>query len=231
MSIGPDTPSRTSVRSACGEATDGFRLRFAIAPQERSHAGPAAGLRSPATNREGGTAPTGTPTRRRGARAARALPRMSALQAEQALDAKAHELDHVTELRRRKHGRDDGTEAGEREDDERPDTDAPADETRDALRVDEDLPHLQARDERRRHPGAVALEKLDQVQVRADGDDQLGALFVGEQERDVLADSGRRDGVMRQPELLEPRGARRAAVAAVGVDDDLGAAAQRLVRH
>ena len=67
------------------------------------------------------------------------------------------------------------------------------DEPRDALRVDEDLPHLQPRDERRRHPRAVALEELDEVEVRADGDDQLGALLVGEQQRDVLADPGRGD--------------------------------------
>ena len=86
-----------------------------------------------------------------------------------------------------------------------------ADEPRDALRVDEDLADLQPRDERRRHPGAVALEELDQVEVRPDGDDQLGALLVGEQQRDVLADPRRADDLVREPEPLEPlpRRARR----------------------
>ena len=81
---------------------------------------------------------------------------------------------------------------------ERPEADLAADEPRDALRVDEDLPHLQPRHERRGHPGAVALEELDQVEVRADGDDQLGALLVGEQQRDVLADPGRGDRAERR---------------------------------
>ena len=80
-------------------------------------------------------------------------------------------------------------------------------------------PTLQPRQERRGHAGAVALEELDQVEVRPDGDDQLGALLVGEQEREVLADAGRGDDVVRR------RRARRAArppgavPSAVGVDE------------
>ena len=107
--------------------------------------------------------------------------------------------------------------------------DAPADEPRHALRVDEDLPDLQPRHERRRHPRALALEELDQVQVGADGDDQLGALLVREQQREVLADPRRGDPLVGQAESLEPRGAGRVPVRRVRVDDQLGAGAERLV--
>ena len=58
------------------------------------------------------------------------------------------------------------------EDRDGPDPDPRRDEPRDALRVDERLAHLEPRHERRGHPGAVALEELDEVEVRADGDDQ-----------------------------------------------------------
>ena len=68
-----------------------------------------------------------------------------------------------------------------------------------------DLADLQPRQERRGHPVAVALEELDQVEVRADRDDQVGALLVGEQHREVLADPGRGDEHRRQPEPVEPR--------------------------
>ena len=58
------------------------------------------------------------------------------------------------------------------EDGERPDADPRRDEPRDALRVDERLADLEPRDERRRHALAVALEELDEIEVRADRDDQ-----------------------------------------------------------
>ena len=63
--------------------------------------------------------------------------------------------------------------------DERPDPDLPARQAGNAFGVDEDLAHLQARDERRRHPVTVSLEELDQVEVRPHGDDQLGPFLVG----------------------------------------------------
>ena len=59
----------------------------------------------------------------------------------------------------------------------------------------------------------------------ADGDDELGALVVGEQHRDVLAGAGGREDDRVDAERRDPREARGAAVA-VGVHDDLGAAAQ-----
>jgi hypothetical protein len=64
--------------------------------------------------------------------------------------------------------------------------------------------------------------------VRPDGDDQLCALLERQQQRNVLADPRRRDRRVRQLEAVEPRGSRRGAVA-VGVDDQLGAAAKRAV--
>ena len=93
------------------------------------------------------------------------------------------------------------------------------------LRVDEHLPHLQPRDERRCHPGPVALEELDEIEVGADGDDQLGAFLVREQERNVLADPGRGDDLVLQPEPVEPLCPGRAPVP-VGVDEQLRARAQ-----
>ena len=44
-------------------------------------------------------------------------------------------------------------------------------------------PTLEPRQERRRHACAVALEELDQVEMRPDRDDELGALLVREQHR------------------------------------------------
>ena len=60
-------------------------------------------------------------------------------------------------------------------------------------------------------PARFALEELDQVEVRADGDDQLGALLVREQQRDVLADPRRRHrrGTARRARRAAPRPARR----------------------
>ena len=78
------------------------------------------------------------------------------------------------------------------------------DEPRDALRVDERLAHLEPRDERRRHAGPVPLHELDEVEVRAHRDDQLGAALVREEKRDVLADAGA-DTV----EYVSPRAVRR----------------------
>ena len=99
----------------------------------------------------------------------------------------------AAERGRRGDGDGDRGNAGAGERDERPDPDASADEPRHAFRVDEDLAHLQPRHERRRHAGSVALQELDQVEMRADGDDQLGSLLVREQERDVLGDARRGD--------------------------------------
>ncbi len=62
--------------------------------------------------------------------------------------------------------------------------------------------------------------------MRADRHDQARALVVGEQDRDVLAGAGRGEDHGLLAELLDPLEARRAAVA-VGVHDQLGAAAQR----
>src|SRR6266540_4074001 len=115
-------------------------------------------------------------------------------EAEQVPDALVQEPDEMAEPGRggdRDHYR---TEPGDGEGHQRPEPDLPAHEAGDAFRVDEDLPHLQARHEGRRHSGPVALEELGQVEVCPDGDDQLRALLEGEQERDVLADPGRRHG-------------------------------------
>jgi hypothetical protein len=66
--------------------------------------------------------------------------------------------------------------------------------------------------------------------VGTDGDDQLGALLVGQQHRDVLAGGRRREGDRLDAEVLHAGQAGGAAVG-VGVHDDLGTAAQDVVAH
>ena len=65
--------------------------------------------------------------------------------------------------------------------------------------------------------------------MRADGDDQLGAALVGEQHRDVLRDPRRGDRLERDAEAAQALLPGRVALA-IGVDEDLGAAAERRVR-
>ena len=127
-------------------------------------------------------------------------------------DAVTQQPDEVAKPGRGEDRDHDRAEAGQRERDQRPEPDLAADQARDALRVDQDLPHLQPRDEGRGHPGAVALEELDQVEMRPDGDDQLRAPLVREQQGDVLADPGCGDGVELEAQPLEARGARRGPV-------------------
>ena len=91
---------------------------------------------------------------------------------------------------------------------------------RHALRVDEDLAHPQADQERAAHPAPALVQELAEVAVRADGDDELRALLVREQERDVLARARRPDGGVRDAESFEARAARRAPVR-VGVEHEL----------
>ena len=62
----------------------------------------------------------------------------------------------------------------------------------------------------------------------ADADDQRRPLLVGHQHRHVLAGPGGGDDLVVEPRLQQPLPARRPAVG-VGVDDQLGAAAQRRV--
>ena len=102
-------------------------------------------------------------------------------------------------------------------------------EPADALGVDERLPHPQPRQERRGHPGPVLVEELDQVEVGADHDDQLGALLVREQHRDVLARPGGRDRRGGRARRSSSRSWPGRAAVGIGVDDQLGAAAQRRV--
>ena len=79
---------------------------------------------------------------------------------------------------------------------------------------------------RRGHAFAVAVEELDEVELRADRDDQPRALLGGDQHRDVLARARRGHELEGQAELLQALAAGGAAVG-VGVHDQLGAAAQR----
>src|SRR6185503_4110260 len=80
-----------------------------------------------------------------------------------------------------------------------------------------------------RHPFAVSLEELEQVEVRAHRDDQLGALLVRQEDGHVLADTRRGQDRRREPEPVDALAPGGAAVG-IGVDDELGAALERLVR-
>ena len=66
----------------------------------------------------------------------------------------------MTQRRRDEDCDGDRGEPGHREQDERPDPHLPARESRDALRIDQDLADFQPRDERRRHTGAVAFQDI-----------------------------------------------------------------------
>src|SRR5215204_5527849 len=101
--------------------------------------------------------------------------------AEEIAQTQREVLDEMAQRRRDGNGDGDRAEPSEREQNERPEPDLPAGEPRDALRVDQDLADLQARDERRRHAGAVALEELDQVEMRSHRNDELGPLLEREQ--------------------------------------------------
>src|SRR5438093_7271181 len=100
---------------------------------------------------------------------------------EQVAQPQGEVLDQMAQ-RRRYHDCDGNRpQPREGEKHERPDAHLPACQARDALRIDEDLADLQTRDERRRHASAVAFQELDQVEVGADGNDQLRALLVRKQ--------------------------------------------------
>ena len=74
-------------------------------------------------------------------------------------------------------------------------------ETAHTLGVDQHGPEPQPREERRRHPAPALVEELDHRRVRTDRDDQLGAGFVREQHRRVLARAlgDERPGTRRPP--------------------------------
>src|SRR5439155_22508087 len=98
-----------------------------------------------------------------------------------------------------------------------------------AFCVDEDLADLESGDEGRRHSGTVSFEELDQVEMRADGDDQLRALFVGEEQREIFADPSRRNDLVRDAELSRALGSRCEAVA-ITVNEEIRPGPKRLVR-
>src|SRR6476620_4081076 len=101
----------------------------------------------------------------------RGIPRSTDPQ--QVAQAQREVLDQMSQRGRHGDGDGDGAQARESEEHEWPDAHLPAGQTRDAFRIDEDLTDLQPRHERRRHPSAVALEELDQVEVSPDSNDQL----------------------------------------------------------
>ena len=78
-------------------------------------------------------------------------------------------------------------------------------------------------------PARFALEELDQVEVRADRDDQLRALLVREQQREVLADPGRRDGLVRRRRAARSRSAPGASPSRYAWTSSSAPAAQRRV--
>ena len=82
-----------------------------------------------------------------------------------------------------------------------------------ALGVDELAADPQPGEEGRGHAAAALVEELDERGVRADRDDQRGALLVGEQHRDVLAGGRRREDDRLDAEILHPLQPGRAPVA------------------
>ena len=64
--------------------------------------------------------------------------------------------------------------------------------------------------------------------MRPQGHDDLGAGLIGHEHGDVLTGAGGGEDMMLDPELLD-MGQARSPPVAVGVDDDLSAAGERLV--
>ena len=133
---------------------------------------------------------------------------------------------HVAQRGRHPDDREHREQAGRDHDEQRRQAGPGAVQAAHALGIDEDLADAQAREERRGHAFAVAIEELDEVELRADRDDQPGALLGGDQQRDVLARAGRGNELEVQAQLLQAAATGRAAVG-VGVHDELRAAAQR----
>src|SRR3954452_10151905 len=147
------------------------------------------------------------------------------LEAEQDLQLEPQEVEQRLEATRR---RDDDHEGQESREGQKQDRTAPGRgpvEPAHPLGVHEDLPHAQPGQERRRHPRAVLVEELDEVEVRAHRHDELGALLGRHQHRDVLAGRRRRDDLVVEAQRVQPVAAGRAAVG-VRVDDELRATAQ-----
>src|SRR2546422_3746145 len=78
---------------------------------------------------------------------------------EQVAQPQGEVLDQMAQRRRHRDRDSNRPQPREGEEHERPDAHLPARETRDALRIDEDLADLQARDERRGHTRAVSFEE------------------------------------------------------------------------
>src|SRR5438128_4395781 len=145
-------------------------------------------------------------------------PTLVSADAEQVPQAEREVLDQVAQRGRDRNRDCNRTEAGKCEEDEWPDPDLPGRKPRNTFRVDEDLADLEPCDESRRHAGAVPFEEFDQVEVRAHGDDQLGAFLVCEQQRQVLADPCRRNDLVRHAELSWTLGS-RFNIVSVAVDE------------
>ena len=71
--------------------------------------------------------------------------------------------------------------------------------------------------------GAISLEELDQVEVSPDGDDQLRAFFIGEEQGHVLADPGSAHLVEIEAKAPDPLAAGRGPIR-IRVHHLLGAA-------
>ena len=80
-----------------------------------------------------------------------------------------------------------------------------------ALGVDELAADPQPGEEGAGHARPALVQELDERRVGADGDDQLGALVVGQQHRDVLAGAGGGEDDRLDAELLAPAPARAPA--------------------
>src|SRR4051794_12951548 len=150
------------------------------------------------------------------------------LESEQDLQLEPEEVEQRLEARRGGHHDHEGHERGEGQEQDRAAAGRRPVEPAHALGVDEDLPHAEPGQEGGRHPRAVLVEELDEVEVRANRDDELRALLGRHQHCHVLAGGGRRHHLVFEAQLVEAVAAGRAPVG-VRVHDELGAAAKRRV--
>ena len=67
----------------------------------------------------------------------------------------------------------------------------------DPLGIHQARPHAQAHQEGAGHAAARLIQKIDEVEMRAHGDDQFGAFFIDREQDDILAGAAARQHIER----------------------------------